>query len=121
MANAERGEVSFEASGKSWTMKIGTEAMCQIEDLTGKGIAEVGQLLGNEKTASITLLRAVFCGSLQEHHEGITPKECSKLMDEVGVDVIGQKIGEAFSVAFPTAKKGKDGASAVPPKAPTAG
>lgn len=116
MANLERGEVSFEASGKTWTMKVGTEAMCQIESLTGKGIAEVGQLLGSEKTSTITLLRAVFCGSLQEHHEGITPKECSKLMDEVGVAVIGQKIGEAFQAAFPPAKEG----ASRPPKAPTA-
>ena len=116
MANAERGEVSFEASGKTWTMKIGTEAMCSIEGLTGKGIAEVGKLLGNEMTATITMLRAVFCGALQEHHEGISPKECSKLMDEVGVDVIGQKIGEAFQAAFPKAKEG----AARPPKATTA-
>ncbi len=117
MANAQRGEVSFEASGKTWTMKIGTNAMCEIEDLTGKGISEVGQLLGNEKTASITLLRAVLCGSLQEHHEGITPRECSALMDEVGIDIIGQKIGEAFQAAFPKAKAG----GSRPPKATAAG
>lgn len=116
MANAERGEVSFEASGKTWTMKIGTHAMCEIEAMTGKGIAEIGALLGNEKTSTITLLRSVFCGSLQSHHEGITPKECSDLMDEVGVTVIGQKIGEAFQAAFPKAKEG----SPRPPKAPTA-
>ncbi len=117
MANAERGEVSFEASGKTWTMKIGTNAMCEIEGLTGKGIAEVGRLLGNEKTASITLLRAVFWGSLQEHHEGISLKECAGLIDEVGTETIGQKIGEAFQTAFPKAKEG----AARPLKAPTAG
>lgn len=116
MANQQRGEVSFEASGKTWTMRVGTEAMCQIEDLTGKSIVEIGKLLSDEKTATVTLLRTVFCGALQEHHEGITLRECSKLMDDVGVDVIGQKIGKAFAAAFPKAKEGR----ARPPKATTA-
>lgn len=116
MANPQRGGVSFEASGKTWTMKIGTNAMCEIEEATGKAIAEVGRLLGNEQTASMKLLRAVFWGSLQDHHEGISLKECSDMMDEVGVDVIGQKIGEAFQAAFPQAKAG----GSRPPKAPTA-
>ena len=116
MANRERGEVSFDASGKTWTMKLGTGAMCEIEGLTGKGIAEIGQLLGNEKTATITLMRAVFWGSLQEHHDGTTIKDCSGLMDEIGMESVGRLIGEAFQAANPKAKEG----GTRPPKAPTA-
>lgn len=101
MGNKNRGEVSFEASGKTWTMKVGTSAMCEIEAATGKSIAEVGQALGNQQTATITLLRAVFWGALQDQHEGTTLKEAGSLMDEVGVQRVGELIGEAFQLAFP--------------------
>lgn len=117
MANRERGEVSFEASGKTWTMKFDTNAMCEIEDLTGKGIAEVGRLLGNEKTASMTLMRAVFCGALQAHHEGTSLRDAGSLIDEIGAPQAGKLIGDAFQAAFP--KAAKEGA-ARPPKATTA-
>lgn len=107
MANKQRGEISFEANGQTWTMKVGTHAMCEIEDATGKTIAEIGNLMGNTKTASMKLLRAVFWGSLQHHHEGISMKDAADLIDEIGADVAGQKIGEAFSIAFPKSKGGE--------------
>jgi hypothetical protein len=106
MANKERGEVRFDAAGKAWTMKIGTGAMCAIEAETGKSIAEVGQELGSEKTASLTLMRAVFWGALQRHHEGTTIRDCDDLIDEIGVPRVGQLIGEAFQLAFPKKEAG---------------
>ncbi len=101
MANQERGEVSFEADGKTWTMKIGTGAMCEIEAETGKSISEVGQALENPKTASLTLMRAVFWGSLQHRHDQLTIRECNELIDDVGVQRVGELIGQAFQLAFP--------------------
>lgn len=101
MANRERGEVSFEADGTSWTMKIGTGAMCEIEEKTGKGIAEVGALLSDPKTASISMMRAVFWGSLITHHKGTTIEKCNELIDELGMAKTAELIGEAFKLAFP--------------------
>lgn len=106
MANRQRGEVTFEANGETWTMKIGTNAMCEIEEATGKSISEVGKLLGNEKTASMSLMRAVFWGSLQEHHDGITLKQAAGLIDEIGAGEAGALIGKAFEAAFPKQKEG---------------
>jgi hypothetical protein len=96
-------------------MKIGTNAMCEIEAATGKGIAEVGRLLGDPATASITLLRTVFWGALKGHQPDITVEACSDLMDEVGMDTVGAMIGDAFSLAMPKPKKEK--AAPVPPDA----
>lgn len=116
MGNAQRGEVSFEADGKTWTMKIGTQAMCEIEGATGKTIGEVGNLLGNEKTASMTLMRAVFWGALQHHHSGLSLKDAAGLIDEIGGAEAGALIGKAFEAAFPKAKEG----GSRPPKATAA-
>lgn len=116
MANSQRGEVSFEASGKTWTMKLGTGALIAIEDQTGKPIGEIGELLGNPKTASLKLMRAVFWGGLQQHHDGTTLAECDDLIDELGGQRVGELIGQAFSLARPKAKEG----DTRPPKAPAA-
>lgn len=113
MANAERGEVSVDVGGRSLTLKIGTNAMCEIEAATGKTITEIGRLLGSEETASIELMRVVFWGALQHHHEGLTLKDAGNLIDEIGPSEIGPLIGRAFEAAFPAAKGGKEN----PPKA----
>lgn len=104
MANRERGEISFEADGQVWTLRVDTNAMCEIEDLTGKGVAEISKLLGSEKTATISLLRAVFCGALRSRHADVTAKRAGELIDAIGVQSAGEMIGEAFNLAFPETK-----------------
>lgn len=99
MANRERGEVSFSALGKDWKVKLGTNAMCEIEDETGKSIIEIGQLLGDQKTATLKLVRVVLWGGLQEYHEGTDLKQVGALIDEIGMAKAGQLIGNAFTAA----------------------
>lgn len=122
MANPHRGEVGFEVDGKSWVLKLGTTAMCEIETLTGKTITEVGRLLADEQTASMTLMRAVFWGGLQDRHEGITIRDASVLMDAVGMERVGSLIGQAFEAAFPATKADPEAkaGSARPPRATAA-
>jgi hypothetical protein len=116
MANRERGEVEFQSLGKTWTLKLGINAMCEIEDATGKSISEIGALLGDTKTATIKLLRTVMWGALRDHHDDITVREVGAIIDGVGMNEAGRLIGEAFTAATPDAKDG----AARPPKA-TAG
>lgn len=116
MANKQRGEVSFEADEKTWTMKIDTNAMCEIEELAGKPIAEVGQLLANPKTASMQLIRTVFLGSLKHYHDGLGVREVGEIMDDIGIAKAIELIGEAFSMAIPQEKKGKAAAKLNPQK-----
>lgn len=113
MANTERGEVSFQADGRNWTMKIDTNAMCEIEEMTGHSIAEVGQLLSNPKTASIKLMRAVFYGGLATRHEDLNINQAGRLIDILTLPKAVEIIGEAFQIAFPQQQKG---AKPRPPK-----
>ncbi|RWF69556.1 MAG: hypothetical protein EOS26_25065 [Mesorhizobium sp.] len=98
-------------------MKIGTNAMCELEETTGKSIAEIGKLLVDPTTATVTLMRRVFMTALLEHQEGISLKQAGDIIDDLGIGVAGQKLGEAFQAALPKAKEG----GSRPPKAPTAG
>lgn len=114
MANKERGEVSFDALGKTWTMKIGTDAMCAMEDKAGKGISEIAAELGGA-SVKLSTLRLLIWAGLQHHHEGLSLKECSEIIDDFGVAEIGPIVGQAFQAAFP-----KKDADARPPEATAA-
>lgn len=105
MANKERSEVSFEAAGKIWTMKIGTGAMCEIEDATGKGISQISRELTGDNV-TLSLLRTIFWASLQKFQKGTTIDECDDLLDEIGVATAGPLIGKAFQAAFPKSEAG---------------
>lgn len=110
MANLQRGEVSFKAKGQEWKVKLGTNAMCEIEDATGKSIIEIGELLGNQKTATLKLVRDVLWGGLQEFHAGIDLKKVGTLIDDIGMAAAGQLIGQAFTAAT-TGSQAKGGGS----------
>jgi len=107
MANRQKGEVGFKALGKSWTMKLGVNAMCEIEDATGRTISEVGKLLSSQETATIKLMRAVMWGALQEHHEGLDIKEVGLIIDDIGMAEAGRLVGDSFTAASPEAKGGE--------------
>lgn len=115
MANRERGEVTFTARKQGWILKLGTNAMCEIEDATGKSIIEIGQLLSKPETASTKLLRVVLWGGLQDHHEGIDMKQVGALIDDIGMAKAGELIGEAFTAA--TSGNAAKGGEAHPKKA----
>lgn len=113
MANKERGEIAFDALGQSWTLKLGTNAMCEIEDAIGKTISEIGEVMGDQKRVTIKLMRTVFWGALRDHHEDITVKQAGGIIDAIGMQQAGRLIGEAFQAAMPVQKEG----AARPPQA----
>lgn len=104
MSNAQRGEVSFEALGQSWTMKLGTNAMCELEDRTGKTIVEIGDMLDNEKSFSMGLLRDIFMCALLDHHEDVSKKEAGRIIDDLGMKVAVDKVRDSFLKALPEAE-----------------
>lgn len=116
MANDMRGEVGFEALGQSWTLKLGTGAMRSIENAAGKSISAVGDELGNETTATITLMAIVFQEALRKHHPDVTADRCDDIIDDIGLMETGRLIGLAFEASQP----GKKGGDARPPKATAA-
>jgi hypothetical protein len=113
MANRERGEVAFDALGQGWTLKLGTNAMCEIEDATGKTFSEVGEIMGDPARVTIRMMRTVFWGALRDHHEDVTLKQAGTIIDAIGMQEAGRLIGEAFQAAMPDQKEGASG----PPKA----
>lgn len=105
MANAQKGEASFEALGQTWTIKLGTNAMCEIEDRTELSINKIGEKL-NGAGFSMKLMRTVFACGMIDHHPDITDRTVGDILDEIGFEAASDIMGRAFTIATPEPKKG---------------
>ena len=102
MANPHRGEVSFEAGGASYTMRLSIDELCALEDATGKGIVVLAAELSNMATLRLSVLRQVVWVGLREHHPDISLKDAGELIVAVGgLQKMMEHVGAAFQRAFP--------------------
>lgn len=103
MANPNKSEVGFEVDGKAYTLKLSTNAICEIEDVTGKGINEFAEGLGDTAKFRIRDLRTIFYACLVGGGSSISQDATGDLMDAVGMEEVGELVQKAFQVAFPEA------------------
>lgn len=106
MANRQKGEVSFDAKGKTWVMCFSVNAMCEIEAETGMPIVALANSLQDENGVSLTVMRTLF-------HHGVvdcdSAEMAGELMHNIGINKVGDLIGEAFGAAFPDASDEVEG------------
>jgi hypothetical protein len=107
MANTERGEVDFEASGKTWTIRYTANALCEMEDALGqKTGAIIGQMQGADGV-SLKTLRAIFWAGLRGGGQKVSIEAAGDVMDAVGIPAVTELIGRGFERAFPGAESGE--------------
>lgn len=108
MANRVKGEISFEAEGKTWTLVFSVNALCELEAATGKTVAAIAAEAGDPERMSLGLLRSMVWAGLTDRHGGeVDVKRAGALMTAIGAQAVGEKVGEAFSLAFPATKGGE--------------
>ena len=113
MANPHKGDVAFDAGGKSYTLRFSVDAICALEEAAGKGIVALSGELGDPTKISMGLLRKIVWAGLREHHAGIDLKTAGELVIAAGgFTAMLQKINAAFELAFPE----QGGVSESPPK-----
>lgn len=136
MANPVKGETTFEARGKKYTLVYSANAYASLEEELNCGIFEIYDRLNSwspprdakgkpkhetaEQTAArmagvrIGFARAVFWAGLLDRHPEITIREAGDLMSEVGgiVGVYGLIMGGVVK-SMPT---DQESGSARPPK-----
>lgn len=93
MANAIRGEVSVTANGKAYTLRPGINAICALEELTGKGFVEIAR---SAEQGRLSAMRALCWAYLQECHgeEIQTLDDAGRWIDDIGLDELIVKLGE---------------------------
>lgn len=95
MSNPHRGEVEIEAGDKTYTLVLDINAICELEELLGKSVAEIGRDMGR-----IVYMRAVLWAGLKAKHP-VTLEEAGKILQEASVPLAAVKIKEAMALAFP--------------------
>ncbi|MFN3584835.1 hypothetical protein [Phenylobacterium sp.] len=101
-----RGEVTFEADGRTWRLLFATNALCRLEAQVDDA-DEIKRLVGDlDETPQFNTVRAAVWAALQDNHPGLSFDDAGRLVDHVGLRAMGSKIGQAIALAWPEAKVG---------------
>lgn len=114
MANPHKGAVALETSDGIRSLRFSTNSICELEDhFGGKPIMEIVSELEDESRVSMKMVRAVIWGALIADWPEASLEDAGNILDEVGIDVMTGKLGEALRRFFPEAQEGGN-----PPEAP---
>lgn len=116
MANKHKGEVTFKAGDKTFTLRFTINELCDVQDLFACRMEEMEARIN---AATIREMRSIVRIGLSEKHPELTDKDVGSIMTEANFATVLQKVGEAFVLAFPAAEGGEN--KARPPKGATAG
>lgn len=99
-----RGRISFEAGGESYVLHYSHNAICRLEEASGKSLGQLTrELEAMGENLSVRSVRLLFWGGLPE---GTTLDQAGEIMDGVGLQGAGDLIAKGVAAAFPSAKAG---------------
>jgi len=100
--NPKRGDVSFEAGGKTYTLRYNHRALVKLETALGKGLMQVIAEMGKPDTMRLGTTVALLWAGLQQHHPEMTQDQAIDILDEIdgGVPTVIAVIDQAFGKAF---------------------
>ena len=113
MARALLGEIPIEVGGKRYRFVLGTYGLKQLEQSLHKPWTKVLSDAMNDGFG-VSVALALFHSGLLFHHENMTERQASLLLDELGID----KFAELFAVAVKNAMPEQESAD---PQQPTVG
>jgi len=101
MANPHRGEVDIEIGGETWTLRLTLNAMCEIEEQTGKGLPEIVNILQHGKAGGFSGMRAIVCAAARSNLPDLTPEMIGEMIDISDMQKIGHAINQLVSRSAP--------------------
>ena len=111
MENQEKGEIAVDAGGVRHIIKVGTNALANLEAATGKTYQEYFAWIQQEENQSFTAMRQLVQAVTTREGQPLTDIEAGDFMDAVGISEIMDKVGQAAALAFPEAQAGGDDAA----------
>jgi hypothetical protein len=109
MVNKYNGEISLIAGDQEYVLKFGTYALIELEEYLGRSFSDLLEELNNPKTFMVKTAVAMIWAALQDHHQGISIKEVSGIVDLVGIQNTITRLSEALKLAFPELEVSEDG------------
>lgn len=110
MGNPYKGEVSFDAMGKTFTMRLGTNARALVEERMGTSWNALMLRPAAEWRERDAII--IMWAGLYQHHK-MTEEEVGDLIDEIGPEEVSRITIKAFGLANP---KEAPGGNPRPPK-----
>lgn len=108
MANPFKGEVEFEADGKTYKLSYSANALCELEDALGKRLDDILEMWRRPKEVPLRDMRVMFWAALLDHHPDITLDAAKVILSRASlVDMMGC-IGGALMRALPAAADGDE-------------
>lgn len=98
-----RGEQTFEADGRSWTLRFGNNAICSAEEHFQQPFGEIVTGLGGDGFRFRTF-RTLFRLGLRQHHKDVTEDQASELIDAIGMSEALRITVASIKAAMPEAK-----------------
>lgn len=95
--------VDFEVGGRVRTLRYGLNALCNLEQQTGRKALEIFRSLDGDQM-EIRVFRSVVQAGLSEK---LTAEDVGDLIDEVGIQNMAEILGRAVRLAFPDATPGE--------------
>jgi hypothetical protein len=91
-----RGGVTFDALGGTWEAKFTTNAICRVEERSGRGLEDVLADVSapGKRTLAYRLLLWAALG-------GVTIEAAGEIMDDLGMVEVDRIISAALRAAFP--------------------
>ncbi|MFN3312935.1 MAG: hypothetical protein ACK46Q_05665 [Hyphomonas sp.] len=98
-----RGTIRFEADGKDYAIRFGTNQIVGIEEAFGKTFREVTESMqgGDIQMKDFRSFFAIAAG--------LPDDEAGDVIDEIGHDRVGELLGQSLQASFPAPKKGAAG------------
>lgn len=118
-ANPVKGESSFVADGKTYTLRFTFESLVQVEQHFGKRIVRVfGDLMSSEDGPALADLRFVVWQGLRHHHPEMTVEQAGDVIFSAMQErTILAVLERAVLAAFPSISE--EGAKPGPQTPPT--
>jgi len=101
-SNPQRGDVSFDLSGKTYTLRYSHLALAKLEADQDKSLFQIMTELSTPGSIRINTVISLLWAGLQKHHPGMTKEDVAELLDEMdgGAPAMMIHVNEAFAKAF---------------------
>ena len=110
MSNRVTGSVTFDVEGAEFTLKLSTNAMCELEDEFDQDIETLFNSLDPEqsgKSPRIGHMRKIVKAMLSDAHPDLSLTDVGNVIDQFGLEDVFSKVEQAVQLAFPD--QGNDG------------
>lgn len=114
MANPQRGEKSFEAFGKTWTLRLDINALCALEDALGYGTDDLKNKMTDPSAQKIRIMRTLMWAALTSRHSDITQEKAGEIIGEIGIPQAMDMLLGCLNASFEEKGNATNGGTARP-------